>query len=71
MRLRATCEGGLAIDASGEALGMVVTGPRRRVLVIPATTIRRVADRLDQTGRIARGYLGIGLQQGERHGREG
>jgi len=62
VRLRAACEGGLAIDASGNALGMVVSGPRHRVLVIPADTIVRVADRLDQSGRIARGYLGIGLQ---------
>ena len=62
VRLRAACEGGLAIDASGNALGMVVSGPRHRVLVIPAATIERVAGRLEQSGRIARGYLGVGLQ---------
>jgi S1-C subfamily serine protease len=55
-------EGGLALDASGQALGMVVFGPRRRTLVIPMTTIDRVADVLATKGRIARGYLGLGLQ---------
>ncbi|HEY1779295.1 MAG TPA: S1C family serine protease [Roseiarcus sp.] len=55
-------EGGLALDASGHALGMAVFGPRRRTLVIPAATIDRVADILATKGRIARGYLGLGLQ---------
>jgi S1-C subfamily serine protease len=55
-------EGGLALDASGQALGMAVVGPRRRTLVIPAATINRVAELLATKGRIARGYLGLGLQ---------
>jgi S1-C subfamily serine protease len=54
-------EGGLALDASGDAFGMAVRGPRR-VLVIPAATIERVAPKLETHGRIARGYLGLGLQ---------
>jgi len=40
---------------------MAVLGPRR-VLVIPAATIGRVAARLESHGRIARGYLSLGLQ---------
>ena len=55
-------EGGLAIDVSARAFGMAVFGPRRKVLVIPATTIERVAGKLQTDGRIARGYLGLGLQ---------
>jgi len=55
-------EGGLALDASGQALGMTVFGPRRRTLVIPMTTIDRVADILATKGRIARGYVGLSLQ---------
>jgi len=39
-----------------------VFGPRRRVLVIPAQTIDRIASKLDADGRIARGYLGLSLQ---------
>jgi S1-C subfamily serine protease len=41
---------------------MTVFGPRRRVLVIPSATIDRVAAKLESSGRIARGYLGLGLQ---------
>jgi S1-C subfamily serine protease len=60
--LARSSEGGLALDASGQALGMAVFGPRRRTLVIPMTTIDRVADVLATKGRIARGYLGLSLQ---------
>ncbi len=62
LSLRRAGEGGLALDASGRALGMVVFGPRQRVLVIPAATIERVAAKLQTHGRIARGYLGLGLR---------
>lgn len=61
VRLRPGQQGGLALDASGKAFGMAVLGPRR-VLVIPAATIERVATQLETRGRIARGYLGLGLQ---------
>src|SRR4029450_3488316 len=61
-RLRRAAEGGLALNAAGQAFGMTVFGPRRRVLVIPAVTLGRVAARLETHGRIARGYLGLGLQ---------
>jgi S1-C subfamily serine protease len=61
VRLRHSHQGGLALDASGQAVGMAVLGPRR-VIVIPAATIARVAARLETHGRIARGYLGLGLQ---------
>jgi S1-C subfamily serine protease len=59
--LRRAAEGGLALDATGRAFGMTVFGPRRRALVIPSATIERVAPRLESHGRIARGYLGLGL----------
>ncbi len=61
VRLRNSHQGGLVLDASGDPIGMAVLGPRR-VLVIPAATIERVAGRLETHGRIARGYLGVGLQ---------
>jgi S1-C subfamily serine protease len=61
VRLRHSHQGGLALDASGQAIGMAVLGPRR-VIVIPAATIERVAARVETHGRIARGYLGLGLQ---------
>jgi S1-C subfamily serine protease len=62
LSLRRNSEGGLALDASGRAFGMVAFGPRRRALVIPAETIERVAGKLQAHGRIARGYLGLGLR---------
>lgn len=43
-------------------LGMEMFGLRRRVLVIPAATVERVAARLKAHGRIARIYLGLSLQ---------
>jgi S1-C subfamily serine protease len=62
LSLRGAAEGGLALDAAGRAFGMAVFGPRRRVLVIPAATIERVAPTLAAKGRVARGYLGLKLQ---------
>lgn len=61
MRLAFSHQGGLALNATGEAFGMAVLGPRR-VLVIPSATIERVAPKLETHGRVARGYLGLGLQ---------
>jgi S1-C subfamily serine protease len=62
LRMRQSAEGGLAIDATGRAIGMTVFGPRRRVLVIPSATIERVAARLEKHGHIPRGYVGLGFQ---------
>jgi len=57
-----TDEGGPMLDAAGGLLGMSTAGPRRRALVIPAATIERALDPLLAEGRIARGWLGVGLQ---------
>lgn len=54
-------EGAAALDPEGALIGMVLFGPRRRALVIPAETIDRVAPLLAEKGRVARGYLGAGL----------
>ena len=54
-------EGAAALDAEGALIGMVLFGPRRRALVIPAETIDRVAPVLAEKGRVGRGYLGAGL----------
>src|SRR6516165_7811419 len=62
LRMRRSAEGGLAIDATGQAIGMTVFGPRQRVLVIPPATVERVAARLEKHGHIPRGYLGLGFQ---------
>jgi S1-C subfamily serine protease len=62
LRLRFGAEGGIVLNARGQAAGMAVFGPRRRVLLIPAATIERVAAQLMAHGRVARGYLGLSLQ---------
>ena len=55
-------EGGPVLDAMGGLLGMSTSGPHRRVLVIPTATIARVVDPLLEHGRVARGWLGVGLE---------
>jgi S1-C subfamily serine protease len=54
--------GGPLVDVHGRVLGINTSGPRRSVLTIPAPTVNRVVDQLLAKGRIARGYLGAGLQ---------
>jgi S1-C subfamily serine protease len=61
LSLRRIAEGGVVLNPDGRSLGMAVFGPRRRVLVIPAATIERVAATLAERGHIPRGYLGLGL----------
>ena len=55
-------EGGPVFDAAGGCLGLSAFGPRGQVIVIPTATIERIAPRLLNDGRIARGWLGVGLQ---------
>ena len=55
-------EGGPVLSLAGGLIGMSTSGPRRRTIVIPAATVARVVDPLLIEGRIARGWLGIGLQ---------
>jgi len=62
LALSPASEGGALIDCEGRVLGMVVSGPRRRVLAIPKSTIDRAVDQLLAKGHVSRGYLGAGLQ---------
>ena len=55
-------EGGPVLDAGGNLLGISTLGPRRRVLVIPTTTVEGVLEPLLSTGRVERGWLGLALQ---------
>ncbi|HEY1720138.1 MAG TPA: S1C family serine protease [Magnetospirillaceae bacterium] len=61
-RLRPDTEGGPVLDARGGLIGLSTSGPHRKALVIPASTIDRVLDPLLKDGRIARGWLGVGVQ---------
>jgi S1-C subfamily serine protease len=62
LALSPAAEGGALVDAHGRVLGMVVAGPRGRVLAIPRATIDRAADQLLAKGYVGRGYLGASLQ---------
>jgi S1-C subfamily serine protease len=55
--------GGPLVDASGKVAGLVTSGLSRQLeLAVPASTVTRIVDELLATGRISRGYLGVGLQ---------
>ena len=56
-------EGGPVLTPAGKLIGMSTSGPRRTALVIPAATIERVLVPLLTKGYVARGWLGVGLQQ--------
>lgn len=58
-----TSIGGAVASATGEILGIVSGGlSRSSVLAITRGTLERVGGTLSTKGRVARGYLGIGLQ---------
>lgn len=55
--------GGALVDTQGHILGINTSGLARGAgLAIPASTVNRVVDTLLAKGRIARGYLGVGMQ---------
>ncbi|GAC1327321.1 MAG: trypsin-like peptidase domain-containing protein [Chloroflexota bacterium] len=55
--------GGPLVDAAGRVVGINTSGLSRRLtLALPTSTVNRVAEQLLTRGRIARGYLGIGMQ---------
>ncbi len=56
--------GGPLVDGHGRTIGINTTGLWRNLrLAIPASTIDRVAKELLDRGRIARAYLGLGMQR--------
>lgn len=54
--------GSALVNVEGQVLGMNTTGARHTPVTVPIATIDRVVDQLLQKGRIARGYLGLGMQ---------
>jgi S1-C subfamily serine protease len=55
--------GGAVIDTSGAVIGISTSALSRiAALAIPASTINRVTGEILSRGRVARGYLGVGLQ---------
>ncbi|PYQ15811.1 MAG: serine protease [Acidobacteria bacterium] len=61
LALHAGFSGGLVVDASGRALGIETAGlVRGTAVVLPAPTVRRVAESLAAHGHVRRGFLGVG-----------
>lgn len=55
--------GGPLVDTAGRLIGINTSGLTRHWSVaLPPSTVDRVADALLTKGRVARGYLGVGLQ---------
>jgi S1-C subfamily serine protease len=55
--------GGPLVGASGAVLGMNSSAlARAAAMTIPASTVERVVDQLVREGRVARGFVGLGLQ---------
>jgi S1-C subfamily serine protease len=54
--------GGPLVDAHGRVVGINTSGPRGMVLTLPCSTVDRVVGQLLENGRIAHGYLGVGMQ---------
>lgn len=51
-------------DASGRVVGVATAGLSRGFgVAIPASTVDRVVDEILASGRVARGWLGVGMQQ--------
>jgi S1-C subfamily serine protease len=60
--LDARFEGALVADLSGAVQAMLVPGPRRSLLGIPAATIDRIVVAVHRHGYLPRPYLGLRLQ---------
>jgi S1-C subfamily serine protease len=55
--------GGVVVDGNGRVVGVATPKfSRGGALLLPVATVNRVVDALLEKGRIARGYLGVGLQ---------
>ncbi len=55
--------GAVAVNVDGEAIGIVTSALSRIAgVAIPAATIDRVVEEIVTRGRVARAYLGVGLQ---------
>lgn len=61
LRLSARTEGAAVVAPDGALIGMAVTSPRRRALVIPTSTIARAVATLSEKGYVPRGWLGVML----------
>lgn len=63
--------GGVAVNTEGQAIGVVTSALSRIAgVAIPSSTVDRVVNEILAKGRVARGYLGAGLQPVELPGHQ-
>jgi S1-C subfamily serine protease len=62
LSLYPTLLGGPLLDVSGGLIGINLSGPRSWPIAVPTETLERLVNLLLQTGQIAAGYIGVGLQ---------
>ena len=55
--------GSAIVSAKGEIIGMTVGSPSNGVFAIPINTVRQVAMELIEHGKVARGWLGVSIQE--------
>jgi S1-C subfamily serine protease len=61
--LHPNLSGGPTVDDQGRLLGINTSAlSKYTAVVIPASTVERVATELEKNGHIRRGYLGVGMQ---------
>jgi len=63
MSLYPSSNGGAVVDMSGRVIGMATSAlSRLGAVVVPTATLTRSLQQLLERGRVARGYLGVGLR---------
>jgi len=63
LRMFPNSSGGLVVSTAGQTVGIATSALSRIAgLAIPVSTVDRVVDEILARGRVARGYLGVGLQ---------
>ena len=61
--LRLGSGGSAIVSAKGEIIGMTAGSPSERAFAIPINTVRQVATQLIEQGKVARGWLGVSIQE--------
>ncbi len=61
--LRPGSGGSAIVSAKGEIIGMTIGSPSKGAFAIPINTVRQVATELIEYGKVARGWLGVSIQE--------
>ena len=61
--LRPGSGGGAIVNAKGEVIGMTADSSSEGAFAIPINTVRQVATELIEDGKVARGWLGVSIQE--------